>query len=31
VLFLVAVGGFVGWIVLMVREAEQIAEENSSD
>jgi hypothetical protein len=25
VLFLVALGGFVGWIVLMVREAEQIA------
>jgi hypothetical protein len=31
VLFVIAVAGFVGWIVLMVREAEQIAEEKSSD
>ena len=31
VLFVVALAGFVGWIVLTVREAEEIAEENSSD
>jgi hypothetical protein len=29
-LFLVAFGGFVGWIVLMVREAEQIAEDQKN-
>jgi len=31
VLLVVAIGGFVGWIVLTVREAEQIAEERASD
>ena len=30
VLFVVALAGFVGWIGLTVREAEEIAEENSS-
>ena len=30
-LLVVALGGFVGWLVLMVRDAEQIAEEKSSE